>query len=159
MATVYRAYHSYDEFRKYRYFTVHVALLLACAGLIAHLSYPLLPWIFTLYICWSPWHYTGQNCGLLIMFTRRAGLCPNEGERQTLHLSFIASYLMLLFSFHTRKSGDPLIISLGLPLRFTLPVRGMLGLFFVVASTWALFSFRRRGSFQALLPAATLVTT
>ena len=159
MATVYRSYHSYDEFRKYRYFTVHVALLLACAGLIAHLWHPLLPWIFTLYICWSPWHYTGQNYGLLMMFARRAGLSPNEGERQALHLSFIASYLMLLFSFHTGKSGDPLIISLGLPLRFTLPVRGMLGLFFIVASAWALFSLARRCSLKALLPVATLVTT
>src|ERR1700732_3817873 len=28
MATIYRAYHSYDEFTKYRFFTVHVALLL-----------------------------------------------------------------------------------------------------------------------------------
>src|SRR5208282_6538233 len=76
MATVYRAYHSYDEFAKYRVFTVHVAGLLALAGLIAHLWYPLLPWIFTLYICWCPWHYTGQNFGLLMMFARRAGLSP-----------------------------------------------------------------------------------
>ena len=159
MATVYRAYHSYDEFRKYRYFTVHVALLLAAAGFIAHLWYPLLPWIFTLYICWSPWHYTGQNFGLLMMFTRRAGLSPHEGERQALHLAFIASYLMLLFSFHTGKSTDPLLISLGLPLKFTLPVRGMLALFFVVASGWALFSLGRRASFKALLPSLTLVTT
>jgi len=159
MATVYRAYHSYDEFRKYRYFTVHVALLLAAAGLIAHLWYPLLPWIFTLYICWSPWHYTGQNFGLLMMFTRRAGLSPHEGERQALHLAFIASYLMLLFSFHTGKSADPLIISLGLPLKFTLPVRGMFALFFLLSSGWALFSLARRASFRALLPSLTLVTT
>jgi tetratricopeptide (TPR) repeat protein len=159
MATVYRAYHSYDEFRKYRDFTVHVALLLAAAGLFAHLWYPLLPWIFTLYICWSPWHYTGQNFGLLMMFTRRAGLSPHQGERQALHLAFIASYLMLLFSFHTGKSPDPLIISLGLPVKFTLPVRGMLALFFAVASGWALFSLGKRCSFKALLPCVTLVST
>jgi len=159
MATVYRAYHSYDEFRKYRYFTIHIALLLAGAGLIAHLWYPLLPWIFTLYICWSPWHYSGQNFGLLMMFSRRAGLSPSEGERQALHQSFIASYLMLLFSFHTGKSHDPLIISLGLPLKFTLPVRAMLGLFFVIASVWALVSLGKRCSFKALLPSMTLVTT
>ena len=34
MATIYRAYHSYDEFTKYRFFTVHVAVLLALAGLV-----------------------------------------------------------------------------------------------------------------------------
>ena len=159
MATVYRAYHSYDEFAKYRLFTVHVTLLLVCAGLIAHLWYPLLPWIFTLYICWSPWHYTGQNYGLLMMFARRVGLTPTEGERQALHLSFIASYLMLLFSFHTGPSSDALIISLGLPAKFTLPVRGMLGLFFLCASSWALLSLARRSSWKALLPSLTLTTT
>ena len=159
MATVYRAYHSYDEFAKYRVFTVHVTMLLACAGLIAHLWYPLLPWIFTLYICWSPWHYTGQNYGLMMMFARRAGLSPSERERQALHLAFIASYLMLLFSFHTGPSGDALILSLGLPAKFTLPVRGVLGLFFLVASVWALSSLARRGSWKALLPSLTLTTT
>ena len=159
MATVYRAYHSYDEFTKYRFFSVHVAVLLALAGFIAHLWYPLLPWIFTLYICWSPWHYTGQNFGLLMMFARRAGLSPTESERSALHLSFIASYLLLLFSFHTGPSGDALILSLGLPARFTLPVRGMLALFFVAASAWALYSLSRRSSWKALLPTATLVLT
>lgn len=159
MATVYRAYHSYDEFTKYRVFTVHVAVLLIGAGLIAHLWYPLLPWIFTLYICWSPWHYTGQNYGLLMMFARRAGLFPTEGERQGLHLAFIASYLMLLISFHTGASSDGLILSLGLPAKFTLPARGVLALFFLAASGWALFSLARRSSWKALLPSLTLVTT
>jgi tetratricopeptide (TPR) repeat protein len=159
MATVYRAYHSYNEFAKYRIFTVHVTLLLVCAGLIAHLWYPLLPWIFTLYICWSPWHYTGQNFGLMMMFARRSGLSPTDSERRALHLAFIASYLMLLFSFHTGPSGDPLVLSLALPAKFTLPVRGMLGLFFLCASGWALFSLSRRSSWKALLPSLTLATT
>lgn len=159
MATVYRAYHTYDEFTKYRFFTVHVALLLACAGLIAHLWYPLLPWIFTLYVCWSPWHYTGQNYGLLMMFARRAAVTPTEPERHALHLSFIASYLMLLFSFHTGSSGDPLILSLGLPVKFTLPARGVLAVFFLAASGWALISLARRSSWKVLLPVVTLVST
>ena len=43
MATVYRAYHTRTEFEKYRIFTLHIALLLALAGVIAHVWYPLLP--------------------------------------------------------------------------------------------------------------------
>jgi tetratricopeptide (TPR) repeat protein len=159
MATVYRAYHSYDEFAKYRLFTVQITILLLVAGLIAHLWYPLLPWIFTLYICWSPWHYTGQNYGLLMMFTRRAGLTPSEGERHALHLAFVVSYLMLLFSFHTGPSNDTLILSLGLPAKFTLPVRIMLGLFFLGATGWALSSLARRSSWKTLLPSTTLALT
>lgn len=159
MATIYRAYHSYGEFTKYRYFTVHVAVLLAVAGCVAHLWYPLLPWIFTLYICWSPWHYTGQNFGLLMMFSRRAGAAPSEAERRALRLSFAASYAMLMFSFHTGPSPDPLILSLGLPASFTSPARFVLGTFFVVASGWALRSISRRASWKALLPCVTLVAT
>src|SRR5215471_21436871 len=67
MATIYRAYHTQSEFQKYRVFTVHVTLLIILAGILVHAWYALLPWLFTLYICWSPWHYTGQNFGLLMM--------------------------------------------------------------------------------------------
>ena len=159
MATVYRAYHSMSEFQKYKIFTVHIALLLALAGVVAHLWSPLLPWIFTLYICWSPWHYTGQNFGLLMMFARRSGLEPTENERQALYLSFIASFILLMFSFQTGSSGDPLILSLALPAKFTLPARAVLASFFIGSSGWALFSLARRNSWKALLPSATLVTT
>jgi tetratricopeptide (TPR) repeat protein len=159
MATIYRAYHCYDEFTKYRFFTVHIAMLLALAGLLAHLWYPVLPWIFTLYICWSPWHYSGQNYGLLMMFARRAGLSPTDTERQALHLSFIASFLLLMLSFHTGRSADSLILSLDLPAKFTLPARAMLVVFFLAASGWALASLARRAPWRALLPTATLVTT
>jgi hypothetical protein len=138
MATVYRAYHTRDEFEKYRIYTVHVALLLALAGVVSHLWYALLPWIFTLYICWSPWHYTGQNFGLLMMFARRAGVSPTETERRALRLSFIASYILLMLSFHTGPSGDAMILSLGLAAKFTLPARAVLALFFLGASGWAL---------------------
>jgi len=159
MATVYRAYHTRDEFEKYRIYTVHVALLLIVAGVVTHLRYGLLPWIFTLYICWSPWHYTGQNFGLLMMFARRAGVSPTESERRALRLSFIASYILLMLSFHTGPSGDALILSLGLAAKFTLPARGVLALFFVGSSGWALASLARRRSFRTILPVITLTVT
>jgi tetratricopeptide (TPR) repeat protein len=159
MATVYRAYHTRTEFEKYRIFTVHIALLLALAGVIAHVWYPLLPWIFTLYICWSPWHYTGQNFGLLMMFARRSGLAPSSAERNAIHLSFIASFLLLMLSFHTGSSGDALILSLGLPAKFTLPARAVLALFFVVTSGGALISMARRSSLRAIVAPLTLAVT
>jgi len=159
MATVYRAYHTRDEFEKYRIYTLHVALLLALAGVVTHLWYALLPWIFTLYICWSPWHYTGQNFGLLVMFARRAGVSPTEMERRALRLAFIASYILLMLSFHTGTSGDSLILSLGLAAKFTLPARAVLALFFIGASSWALVSLARRSNFRTVLPAALLTLT
>jgi tetratricopeptide (TPR) repeat protein len=159
MATVYRAYHTHSEFAKYRIFTVHVALLLALAGVLAHLWYPLLPWIFTLYICWSPWHYTGQNFGLLMMFARRGGLSPTSTERRALHLSFLASYILLMLSFHTGPSGDPLVLSLDLTANFTLRARAILALLFVACSGWALVSLARRSSLHAIVAPFTLAVT
>ena len=159
MATVYRAYHNRLEFEKYRIFTVQIALLLALAGIVAHLWYPLLPWIFTLYICWSPWHYTGQNFGLLMMFTRRSGLAPSPAERNAIHLSFIASFVLLMLSFHTGPSSDALVLSLGLPAKFTLPARAVLALFFVIACGWALISMAGRSSLRAIIAPLTLAAT
>lgn len=159
MATVYRAYHTREEFTKYRIFTVHVAILLAITGVVTHLWYALLPWLFTLYICWSPWHYTGQNFGLLMMFSRRSGLAPTSGERRALHRAFIASYVMLMLSFHTGPSGDAMILSLGLPARYTVPIRAALGAFFLIAALWALWSMARRSSLRTIIAPATLALT
>jgi tetratricopeptide (TPR) repeat protein len=159
MATVYRAYHTRTEFEKYRIFTVHIALLLALAGVVAHAWFPLLPWVFTLYICWSPWHYTGQNFGLMMMFARRSGLAPSSTERNAIHLSFVASFLLLMLSFHTGPSGDPLILSLDLAAKFTLPARAVLALFFIAATGWALTSMARRSNLRAIVAPLTLAVT
>ncbi len=156
MATAYRAYHTREDFAKYRIFTLHVALLLVLTGVLAHISQGLLPWIFTLYVCWSPWHYTGQNFGLAMMFTRRAGLAPTPAERRALHLGFIASYVLLLLSFHTGSSDDALILSLGLPARFSRPAEAALGVFFLGSCGWALASLARRSCWKSVIAPATL---
>jgi len=157
MATVYRAYHTHEQFEKYRIFTVHVALLLALAGVLAHTVPAFLPWLFTLYICWSPWHYTGQNFGLLMMFARRAGLAPERRERQALYAAFWASYVLLMFSFHTGPSPDEMILSLGIPARWAHWAEVACGVFFLCAGGWALARFiRRSADSRAWVAPATL---
>src|SRR5690242_15425590 len=64
MATIYRAYHRAEDFEKYRTFTVHISGLILLTLLVSHSWVQLLPWIFTIYLTWSPWHYSGQNYGL-----------------------------------------------------------------------------------------------
>ena len=132
MATIYRAYHTRADFEKYKFVTLHVTLLVVLTGIVLHASPRLFPWVFTLYICWSPWHYSGQNYGLLMMFVRRSGAEIMGSEKRWLRGAFIASYLMLLASFETGGSNDPLILSLGLPAKFTLPMRLALGAAFLV---------------------------
>jgi tetratricopeptide (TPR) repeat protein len=131
MATVYRAYHTRSEVARYRIFTLHLTALLSIVTLLTHVWSAILPLIFTLYVTWSPWHYTGQNFGLLMMFARRNGVAPSDRERRWLYWSFLASYLLLFVSFHTGASNDPLIISIGLPEAWSAPAR--LGLFVLFA--------------------------
>jgi tetratricopeptide (TPR) repeat protein len=159
MATVYRAYHTRADFEKYKFFTLHLTLLLALTGVLLHLSYRLFPWVFTLYICWSPWHYSGQNYGLLMMFVRRAGAKATEWERRWMRAAFIASYLMLLASFETGGSNDPLILSLGLPAKFTLLARIALGGAFGIFALLAFDGLIRRHGFRAMIAPLTLALT
>ncbi|MGH9712752.1 MAG: tetratricopeptide repeat protein [Candidatus Acidiferrales bacterium] len=159
MATIYRAYHTRENFEKYKLFTFHLTLLIVLTGIALHTSYRLLPWIFTLYICWSPWHYTGQNYGIMMMFARRGGAEVTARERRWLHAAFIASYVMLLASFETGASNDPLIISVGLPAKFTLPLRLALGAAFAIFAFIAYRPLLRRSGLRAMAPPLVLVLT
>jgi tetratricopeptide (TPR) repeat protein len=159
MATVYRAYHTRADFEKYKFFTLHLTLLLALTGAVVHLVPALLPWLFTLYICWSPWHYTGQNYGLMMMFTRRGGATLAAPERRWLRAAFIASYLMLLASFESGGSSDPLILSLGIPAKFTLPARLVLGTAFAVFVILGFDRLVRERGWKAMAAPITLAVT
>jgi tetratricopeptide (TPR) repeat protein len=159
MATIYRAYHTREQFEKYKFFTLHLTLLMAVTAVMLHASYRLVPWVFTLYICWSPWHYSGQNYGLMMMFARRAGAQITSSERRWLHAAFVASYVMLLASFMTGGSSDPLILSLGLPAKITLPVRLVLAIAFAAFTFMAFKPLIQRSGTRAMAASLTLVLT
>jgi tetratricopeptide (TPR) repeat protein len=159
MATIYRAYHTRKGFEKYKFFTLHLTLLLVLTGILLHASSRWIPWIFTLYICWSPWHYTGQNYGIMMMFARRAGAQMTKTERRWLHAAFVVSYLMLLASFETGGSSDPLILSVGLPVKFTLPLRLVLGAAFALFASMAFRPLIRQHGLRTMAAPLTLVLT
>jgi tetratricopeptide (TPR) repeat protein len=159
MATLYRAYHTSEDFHKYRIFTVHITAVLALTLLVSHFWYRALPWIFTLYLTWSPWHYSGQNYGLFMMFARRAGAKPSDGERRALYSIFLISYLVIFLSFHTGPSSDPLFVSLGFSGRVSSLILIMLAVAFVVLSAYALPRLAQQAGWRQLLPALTLYST
>jgi len=159
MATVYRAYRTREQFEKYKFFTLHLTLLIVITGVLLHASYRLLPWVFTLYIYWSPWHYAGQNYGLLKMFANRSGASLTRAEGRWLRAAFVASFVMLLASFETGGSTDPLILSLGLPAKFTIPVRIALGGAFAFCAWMALNDLIVRHGFRRMIAPLTLLLT
>jgi tetratricopeptide (TPR) repeat protein len=155
MATVYRAYGRADRSAHQRW-TVYGTAALALLGVAAHLDVRLLPWLFTAYVMWSPWHYTGQNFGLLMMFVRRAHLQVEEATRRRLHVAFVASYVMLLASFNEGPSPDPLVLSLGLPADAARAVAVAAGLVFVTVGLMGFWPLWKQAPARALLAPAVL---
>ena len=159
MATIYRAYHTKEDFEKYRIFTVHITLLLALTVIVSHFWISALPFIFTFYLTASPWHYSGQNYGLFMMFARRAGAQPTTLERRALYAAFLISYAVLLLSLHTGSSGDPLFVSLNIPQTMSSRAQVVLGVAFVACSTFGLTRLTMQAGFRRLIPSFTLFST
>ena len=158
MATIYRAY-GRDDRGAHRLYTHWLTGALIALGVAAHAWFPLVPWLFTAYVMWSPWHYTGQNFGVLMMFLRRAGVDVSAEERRRLHLAFVASFIMLLAAFNTGASADPLVLSLGLPPISARIVEAGAGLTFLAGGLAAFVPLARRAPLRALLAPLTLYST
>jgi Tfp pilus assembly protein PilF len=159
MATLHRAYARREDRSAHRLFTHGITALLVLAGFAAHVHLDLLTWLFTAYVMWSPWHYTGQNYGLLMMILRRNGVDVTPGLRQALRASFVASYVMLLAAFNEGASADPLIQSLGLPVAITTPIQVLAGGMFGVVGVAALAHLARSAGLRALAAPLTLYST
>ncbi len=159
MATIYRAYHRAEDFQKYRVFTVHITALVLATLVLSHAWLRILPWIFTIYLTWSPWHYSGQNYGLFMMFARRAGANPSKGTRRVLYSAFIVSYLILFLSFHTGPSTDSLFVSLGIPAVVSRWEQVFLGVAFVALSTYGLAKLAKETGWRNLIPPLTLFSS
>ena len=159
MATVYRAYHRSEDFNKYRIFTVHITLLLLATAVVSHFWFKALPLLFTLYLSWSPWHYSGQNYGIFMMFARRAGAKPTDNVRQAIYAAFLLSYAILLLNFHTGASSDPLFLSLNIPGLVSSQLLMILGLAFVACSTFGISRMIAQVGWRAMVPSLTLFST
>ena len=159
MATIYRAYHRAEDFQKYRIFTVHMTALIVLTLLLSHFWLRLLPWIFTIYLTWSPWHYSGQNYGLFMMFARRAGADPDKATRRALYGAFVVSYLILFLGFHTGPSTDPLFLSLGIPAVVSRWEQIILCVAFVGLSVFGLSRLARATGWRKLIPSLTLFSS
>ncbi len=158
MATIYRAY-GRDDRAQYRLYTHYATAALVIAAVAAHVRFALVPWLFTAYVMWSPWHYSGQNFGLVMMFLRRAGIDVSAGERRRLRVAFIASYVMLLAAFNDGPSRDPLVLSLGLPSLAARTIEAWGAVVFVGAAVMACVPLARRAGVRALVAPLTLLST
>jgi tetratricopeptide (TPR) repeat protein len=167
-ATLLRVYERRSDRRAYVVFTVWSTL--AVAGLfLAALWQPLAATVLvTLYFTWSPWHYTGQNYGISVMFLRRGGVALDPATKRWLHLSFLLSYVFVFITMHTTAATmDDLpdgytseqgagFAPLGIPTALALGLGTLAGVAYVTALAIAGGRLVRLGAGRALVPVLAL---
>ena len=72
-ATLLRVYEKRRDRRAYVVFSLWATLAVAALFVVSVWWGPAATFFVTLYLSWSPWHYTGQNYGLAVMFLRIRG--------------------------------------------------------------------------------------
>lgn len=99
-ATLLRVYERAEDRRAYVFFTVYASAFVWLVFAVG------LHWIaigslmLTVYLTWSPWHYTGQNYGLMVMFLRRRGVPLDPATKRWIAASFWLSYAMTFLTMH-----------------------------------------------------------
>jgi tetratricopeptide (TPR) repeat protein len=105
-ATLLRVYEQESELRKYRVFAVWLSLCVF-AWFAAGVYQPTIGSLMvTLYLTWSPWHYSGQNYGIALMFLGRRGVRVTPTTKRWLYASFVLSFALAFLGIHTAGSVD-----------------------------------------------------
>lgn len=108
-ATLLRVYATRSDRRRYFVFAVWLSLLVLVA-FVAGLHVPIVgSLILTLYLSWSPWHYSAQNYGVAVLLLRRRGADLTPSTHRLLRSSFVLSYLVFLLSLNGATGATPQI--------------------------------------------------
>ncbi len=136
------------------------SLLTLAALLLVHAHPPLLAWAFTLYVFWSPWHYTGQNYGIALTLARRNGVTAlDPATTRWLWRAFALPYVMLLLAFNSGAAADPLLRSAELPPAAANLLISACGLSFLAISFIIGRKLITRHGWRAAGPALALLAT
>ena len=169
-ATLVRVYESAEDRARYRVLAVHVTLaLIALFAVSLHVAL-LGSLVLTLYLTWSPWHYTGQNYGVVLMLLARRGIAVDPVTKRWIHASFVGSFGLAFLALHSALPGASYapvnwddttvqLIPLGIPFPVAAAGIALLGVGYGVTLGVSLFRVLRAGSLAALAPAALLVAT
>jgi hypothetical protein len=170
-ATLLRAYDRAEDRRRYALFTGWVTAAIA-ASFVAGLYYaPIGSLLVTLYWSWSPWHFSGQNYGLAVMFLRRRGIEVDSTTKRLLHASFFLSFVLAFLVIHVkatsttvwaRAGGDEGVfpfLSLNLPLGAVQALAPAVVAAYLGSLVAAAVRLAGRARPVDLLPVASLVLT
>ena len=106
-ATILRVYAQRQDRRRYAFFTVWItaALLIGFVGGLYNVTVGAI--LLTLYVTWNPWHVSGQNYGLAVMYIRRAGVEMEPALKRPLYVSFVLSAALAIVWIHMLGGSLP----------------------------------------------------
>jgi hypothetical protein len=167
-ATLIRVYEQRAERQRYAIFSVWATALVAAAFLAALYNPVVASAMATLYLTWSPWHYTGQNYGIGVMFLRRRGVDVTPVVKRWLYASFVLSYAMTFLLIHAGGGEVTVVpqtgaavrfIPLGFPRSVTTPALLVLGTAYLASFAVFALAMLRQRAWLAAGPTAALVVT
>jgi len=171
-ATLVRVYEQRQERRRYAFFSVYTTLALVLLFVVGTRSTAVGSLLLTVYLTWSPWHYSGQNYGLAVMFLRRRGVDLPPGVKRLLYASFVLSYAIVFLAFHADRGGGFVLynetayagssiesIPLGIPRPVARIAFGAAGAAYLACLVAVGAALLRRAAPRDLVPAAALVLT
>ncbi len=167
-ATLLRVYERREDRRAYTIFTIYATAVIWAAFAVGVHNALVGSLMFTLYITWSPWHYTGQNYGLAVMFLGRRGVKVSPLAKRLLYLSFIFSYGVVLVTLHggggtagytglAADAGSYRLMQLGMPVGIATLLYWALTAGFVGTLGTAVIMLLRVAPLRDLTPTLVLV--
>ena len=165
-ATLLRVYERAEDRRRYAIFAVYATIALAVAFVVGLHVAAFGSLLVTIYFTWSPWHYSGQNYGIALMFLRRRGVMVTAAAKR-----FLIRIVPALV--RARRVADPRsgslrdvrarsytatlyrVVPIGIPHAGTLLVACALA--YAATTLGAAALLLRRASSRDLAPAAALV--
>ncbi len=169
-ATLIRVYESESDRRHYSFFSVWCSVAVALALVLGLENALFGSLVLTLYLTWSPWHYTGQNYGVFLMLLARRGVQVDPTTKRLAYASFALSFGMTFLAIHgvdPRATYAPVsyqgtvysALSLGIPLPLAGVALATIGSAYLVASAAALIRLLRAAGWAAIAPSLVLAVT
>jgi hypothetical protein len=167
-ATLVRVYEHRRDRKAYSLFTVWATVLIWSLFVAGVHSATVGSIMLTVFLTWSPWHYTGQNYGIALMFLGRRGVTVSRLDKRLIYASFMLSYALAFASMHTTgqarqfawvsSPGDGYrFLSLGLP--YAGPLLSAIALAYLGVIVTIGARLLRRAPLRDLGPAAILVVS
>jgi hypothetical protein len=169
-ATLIRAYEDPADRSRYRVFSLWATLVVGSCFL-GSLYLPALgSLVLTIYLTWSPWHYTGQNYGIALMLLARRGVRVSPLAKRFLYASFVLSFGLTFLAIHGEAPQDSYapvsyggtifeLLAIGIPQGVVGLCIGLLGTAYVIAFVMSVVLLTRSGGLRAILPGVTLMLT